>query len=346
MRAADNQASIAELETQVDGLREIFIEFDDISVIKRDLRRLITRDNKASEGEGLLLVAPSGGGKTKLIESLRDEMAERDAKEPWIIREDGNRARRLSMACTTVPEALASPASSVKNLSENVLSVLSDGHGVVTGDRRVDFDKGIKHYAQERETGLLVLDEGHQGLLHAEWIATKIKDYSNMARFSLLLSGTKDVEKLLHAKEELVRRFPVRREIRPLDIRTQRGRSDCRELLATIDDHLREAVFGQSSGLAATRLVPRIWFAGMGVIGQMATLIQQAAMLAVYDMVEGNGRGITDAHLGRAYDAWPFGRGRPNPFRRDAGPFQAVLPVPSKDGLGGRRAARDRNFRS
>ncbi|MBI5162839.1 MAG: TniB family NTP-binding protein [Magnetospirillum sp.] len=344
------------LTNRIAEIRTHYIEFDRLEEIKLDLRRLVMRDNTVSEGGVMALFGCTRSGKTNLLTDFMAEFDEADKARGRVEYEDNTYGYARTVLYVKVPNT------SSKNLAEEILKMLgATPEGAVLpatarkgAERRgYDIDDEVIRQCRLRQVRLLILDEVHNSIEDrtakaAKDVARKIKNYSNACVFSILLVGTDEAAKLLDASDELKARCltgPLR--LVPFDWDKERDRRDCRTLLADFDSILAQ-VFGQHSGLNETDMAMRICTAAKGVIGHIATLVEDAATKAVRDKMKGNAESVTTAHFARAYDGVPFAEGRPNPFLL-AVEGKAAVPVdkstPSHRHNGGRRATRDTAFR-
>lgn len=353
----DGRDAIREMNRKVHAFRAQFLDYPLLKEIREDLHMLVERDNTAAEGGVMTLIGVSGSGKTKFIE---DFMRERHA----IRHADGRIADRTTVILVAVPDT------GVKTLAEAIYAELT---GVeAPADRRVDIQKAIYHYAEQMETRLVIFEEAHEASVDetnktVKAVARLFKQFSNAAKFSVLIVGTEEADRLVRANKELGRRVLARHELRPLDW----DRPDSRKLLLLLlrswDKLLGDVL--EPCGLGTEELAAKIHRSSGGIIGLAAILVERAALLAVRDKVDGKMRGtgedatpivgIDERHLHDAHRS--VGRSEPNPFddglpRLAPGPGgseaaarqatvepEADLPAPAR--TSSRRAARDRVFR-
>ncbi len=297
-----------ELIAQVEALRSVYVEHERITAIKDDIRRLLARDNKASEGGCMLLTGPSGSGKTKLIEDfISDYPRIRHGRADA----DGNLADDAPVICATVPDT------SLKTLTERLFHIFS-GIPAKSRSRRFDLQEAIAYHAKEMNTRLLILEEAHQAIDRkrdtvAHDVAVFLKDLSNKAQFSLLIVGTGKAKRLIAANDELERRVVCVSELSPFRWDERDDRETFLGLLDVFDDWLAKPL-GRNSGLCEGETALRIYVATGGLLGRLARLLENAGILAVREQAKGSKDAITLECLARAFEKTALHKTQANPF--------------------------------
>ena len=216
--------------------------------------------------------------------------------------------------------------------------------------REYDLQESAVEIAQKVGLKLLLLEEAHQsvkskGRSAVEELATALKDVTNEFCFSLAVSGTDDARRLFEASEELEGRVMFEHELTPLAWDVPDEQALFCDVLRTIDEHLRDNVFGTLSGLAEQTLARPLLRAGRGRIGHAATLIEVAGCRAAEDMLYGQCRKLEAFHLAEAFASSPLRRHCPggNPFPAAATRPNQVTPADTVTNLRGRtrRAGQD-----
>lgn len=314
----------AELCRQANGVREIFWPYDRVKAVHADIARLHARDNGASEGGILALFGESRSGKTKMLRSYAKQ-------HPKVVKgrvgKDGEFADLMEVVVLRVPDT------NVKNLLERLLAVLSNldiAQVKGAGTRRFDIQEDIVKIAKAVGLKLILLEEAHQAIDAkndnvARTVAGVLKDLTNEARFSMVISGTSKARRLFEASEELDGRVLYEHELTPLRWEDLAERSMFLEVLQHLDDHLAANVFGRLSGLADERFAKPLLKASLGHIGHAATLVETAAVAAVGDMLGGACRTLTYEHLGAALSGSPLRR----KFKPEEVPFRKAKPRPN-----------------
>jgi hypothetical protein len=85
------------------------------------------------------------------------------------------------------------------------------------------------------------------------------------------------------------------------------------DILDSYDEHLTK-VFGCASGLSDEYLAMRIQVAASGVVGRVATLVENAASYAARAIFAGTADRFGFSHFAEAFAADSKNAGRPNPF--------------------------------
>lgn len=357
----DDRDEIREMNRKVHAFRAQFLDYPLLKDIREDFHMLVERDNTAAEGGVMTLIGVSGSGKTKFIEDfMREYPRERHA----IRHADGRIADRATVILVAVPDT------GVKTLAEAIYAELTGAEA--PADRRVDIQKAIYHYAEEMETKLIIFEEAHEASVDetnktVKAVSRLFKQFSNAAKFSVLIVGTEEADRLVRANKELGRRVLARHELEPLDWDKVESRKLLLLLLRSWDKLLEDVLV--PCGLGTEEFAAKIHLSSGGIIGLAAILVERAALLAVRDKVGGRMRGtgedarpvlgIDERHLHEAHRS--VGRSEPNPFdggspnvapgqgrpgtvawKVSGGPG-AEPPAPLR--TSSRRAAKDRVFR-
>ncbi len=321
---------------KINDIRRIYVPYEKLGKIKGSVVDLIDRDNSGSQGNIQVILGPSRSGKTRFIEDLmRDYPVEREA----ILSENNNWADRKTVVFTSVADAKDVPVAEgiYKSLSgRSVKDVL--GSKIKIGDIK----EGIKMLAVECGMKLLILDEAHQSIDNktdtvAKNVAILIKDLVNDKKFSILLVGTDETMRLVRAREEVRKRTTHVHRIKPFGANPH-DRTVWNEILQDIDDDLSANVFEASSGLTAPDMSSALMAACSGILGEMTTLMEQAAILALDEMIHAAALtardkakveppGIKWRHLEEAFAVSAIGfDAKVNPFSLGARPPPEGLP--------------------
>ena len=303
----------------IEGIHSIYTPYPRLDRIKGGIVDLIKRSNRRSQGDIHVLVGPTRSGKSHLLEDLlQNYQPERKA-----IQLPGGDF------CDRVPVVLASvPKSNEKTVVEHIYASISGMDADQVLGARYKTDKVLREIVRlARECGLklLILDEAHQSIDNktdkvAADIAVLLKDLVNKKVFSILVVGTEDALRLINAREETRSRTKVIYRIQPLGRSTEELR-DWLDILQDIDDELATSVFGGPSGITAPDLAEALRNAALGVVGHMADLVEQAAIMAMDEILEGREKpGIRWHNLEAAFAAWAPADGRVNPFSNAARP--------------------------
>lgn len=342
--AASAARERAALRNAVERLHAVHTPYRRLEGIRREIVDLLGRDNGHSEGAVHALVGPTRSGKSHLI----DDILAAHPRRPRAIRHpNGDHADEATVVYVRVRDT------SRKALAEQVYKAISGvPPSLVLGRRYREHDvvDGIRDLAEQCRVRLLILDEAHESIdkkterATAE-IAVLLKEFANFKLFSILVVGTERVLPLLTVEAELASRAPRSHALRPFGA-SEEDLADWRDILSDIDEHLRHEVFGRRSGLARAPLAGRLREASGGVVGHAATLVREAAYLAVDEWLaaraagagDGHVPGVRTEHLARVFPAWTPGWNRPNPFGADEGDLSGLPRNPE----GPRSAARGR----
>ncbi|WP_431271775.1 ATP-binding protein [Dankookia sp. P2] len=271
----------AALMALVGAVRSVYVEFDRLADMKRDLRDLMDRDHGASEAACHLLAGPSGSGKTKFI---LDFMADFPRLPHALVNKLGEKADHAPIICTKVPRT------GTRTLAEQVYEAFAL-RTAPRNRREQDLIKDIQGFAREMRTQLVILEEAHQpfkkkGDYAAREVAGFCKDILNEATFAMLIVGTEEALRLKGLDEEFDRRCIHTHRLASLRWDVPDECEDFLDVLRACDAHLAEAV-GVLSRLDEPEVAIRLHVASRGLLGYLAVLLEKAGMIAVRDIVHG-----------------------------------------------------------
>jgi hypothetical protein len=287
----------------------------------------VTRRNVQSEGPVHTLIGMTRSGKSHLLKVL---LARYDNGSTKAIASNGDTAVQKPVVY------LKFTGRNVKRVAEQVyFAITGKSPQAVLGSKCAGDDIKREIYRHRKECGirLLILDEAHQSIMGAnpatEEIAVFVKDLSN-EHFSVLVVGTGDTIHLINADPELQARAHKIHRIHPFT-RTTSDMAIWIDILNNLDKVLADNVFGKPCGLSAPDMAEALMTASGGVVGHMATLIENAAFEAIDQWnesrldgtyVKGSGGPaiIGWEHLEIVFAEWGPGQDRDNPFDRKARP--------------------------
>ena len=314
--------SADDLYRQVEAVREVFVPYDRVMAVQRDLDLLLRRDNGGSEGGILTLLGGSRSGKTKL---LLDYGSKHPVVPRGITGPDGVFADRKEVIRMRMPDT------NVKNFYERLFCVLSNMTlDEISRGRRFDIQEDVYQLAKTVGTRLMIFEECHEGILNKEKngvrsLARALKDLTNESAFSIAISGTFETRPLLAASIELEERVLYEHEFHPLDWEVAGDRGMIVDVLRELDEHFREFVFGRLSDLSREEIAKPLMRAASGQIGNAAKLLEVAGQHAVDDLLAGAANCLTIDHLARAFARSPLRRRTPDEFSSPQGQMAAAV---------------------
>lgn len=350
----------AALRRAVEGIRDVHTVYPRLERFETGIIDLINRDNSTSEGNIHALIGPSRSGKSHLLDGL---VAQYPRARSALTGLDGDFSDHIPVVLVKMRNV------STKAMAQRIYHALTERHPDSVFSAKYNEDvvvKGIIDVARECRTKLFILDEVHE-LIDRKTdkvvgdVAVLIKDLVNAKLFSILLVGTDKANRLIRADEEMEARTPVVYLMTPFGWANPEDAGVWLEILGDIDSELSDSVFHRLSGLCEPGLACALMEGAAGVVGHMATLLEQAAYTAVDEMIAGAPvPGVRWEHLEQAFAKWAPAHGRTNPFSAGARPVESGMPAVSKKvdapaDLGGdvasgargrtRKNARDATFR-
>jgi type II secretory pathway predicted ATPase ExeA len=244
-----------------------------------------------------LLIGESGAGKSWLAEHVASLFP-----------------RRLEQHenCKPVLVVSTPPNPTLKGLAETILITLGDpvshrGTAVERLDRALVLLKKC-------EVEIVVFDELQHFLDHGKYnslmsVTDWLKRFIDESRIPCVLMGLPRCDMILHANEQLRRRFSSRLELPAFSLDTEENELEFRGVLQSIDNAL--PTDGRSN-FSNIDLTERLYFASNGLLGYLRALITGAFEL----MVAENKRVIDIQLLEQAFIdvIWNEGRKSLNPF--------------------------------
>ena len=315
---AEMKRDRAELERQITALREVFLPYERVTSVQHDMGLLHRRDNGGSEGGILTLFGDARSGKTKI---LRDYKSRFPTVVKGLVDEEGDHADLMEVVLLRVPDT------SVKNFLERLLAVLSNvGTDAVRGkgSRRFDIQEDIFAVAKTVGLKLILLEETHQGFDRrkptlATELAGVLKDLTNESRFSMVIAGTFEAQRLVDANEELAGRVLYEHELHPLQWEVASERAMFLEVIRELDEHLKENVFGRLSGFATEAFARPLLEASLGQIGHASRLLETAALRIIDDILAADCPRLTLGHVAAVFAQSPLRRRNPDLFKDGPG---------------------------
>lgn len=308
----------------------IRIDYPRRTAILAEIAACHERQPYAAEPAGLLLVGPTGAGKTSITEEYARRYPATRQAGTW----------QVPVLATRTP----SPAR-ISTLS----TALLDGLGDPRSDQGSIGDKTrrLGHYLRDCGTQLLILDElqnfvdrqSDRVLLE---VNTWLKDLVKESGVACVLVGLQDrAEPVVDTDGQLARLFADPLVLAPFGWSwsdTPEAQEFCRFL------RLLEAALPlrEPSYLSRLDLAWRCWVASTGIVGYLMKLIRGATDLALLSQQESLSLDV----LAHSYSRHMAGdrRGIANPFLGDPPPQEWKLPVVSLPDSGGRRRARGRGL--
>jgi len=203
----------------------------------------------------------------------------------------------------------------VKNMADEILLILGDP--IFYRGSAVEKTSRILMLLKACEVKMVIFDEvqhfidqGHRKLPYevADWLKTLIDN----AQVSAVLMGLERSEYILHANEQLRRRFCRRITLRPFDLKSTSNRANFIGVLNKLESSLNLA---KSIDFQREKLIKPIYFATNGIMDYIVKLI-----LGAYQVIQDRGKDVLDRKsFEEAFSeyVWVEGVGSLNPFHKD-----------------------------
>ena len=294
---------------------------DDILIPNRRQREadeafdyLRARASQRSEGgvKGVLLVAPSQSGKSKILNAYRRRHNTEDALERG----------KLPILMVTLKAN-----QTTKGLAQNILVRLEEELGIATLWQRGNENQllqRVQTYIRAYGIELLILDE-FQHLIHSERkevaisVAETVKSFMNDGLVPVVMSGIEDAWRPIKANRQLQLRCIPPLVFNPIDAESPEEWELFGDFLVGFQAELeRLGLIGDAvSVLSDGAVADKLYDACGGVIGELCSLLKDALYLALC----ADDDAITEHHLADAVDQkFLMEPGRVNPFRPHARP--------------------------
>ncbi len=301
------------LRKAITSLRDVHTPYPRLERYELGIKDLIKRDNSSSEGNIHALIGPARSGKSHLLDSLlkgypRVKSALKGA--------DGEFSDHIPVVRVTARKI------TTKAMAERIYEAFTLREpNTIFGAKYTEAKvvKAIIHVAEAFRTKLLILDEVHE-LIDRKMdnvvgdVAVLIKDLVNAKLFSILLVGTDKAYRLIRVDDEIEARTPVIYPMTPFEPAKSEDIAVWLDILGDLDSELSDSVFGRSPGLCEPEMALALILAANGVVGHMATLLEQAAYIALDGMIAGSAPGVRWERLEEAFTKWAPAQGRTNPF--------------------------------
>lgn len=275
---------------------------------------LRARASQGSEGgvKGVLLVAPSQSGKSKILNAYRRRHNTEDALEKG----------KLPILMVTLKAN-----QTTKGLAQNILVRLEEELGISTLWQRGNENQLLQRlqtYIRAYGIELLILDE-FQHLIHSERkevaisVAETVKSFMNDGLVPVVMSGIEDAWRPIKANRQLQLRCIQPLVFNPIDAESPEEWELFGDFLMGFQAELeRLGLIGDAvSVMGDGAVADKLYDACGGVIGELCSLLKDALYLALC----ANDDAITEDHLADAVDQkFLMEPGRVNPFRPHARP--------------------------
>ncbi|WP_440216645.1 TniB family NTP-binding protein [Chromobacterium piscinae] len=279
---------------RAEGLQILHPQFE--TAIER-LRHAHQLSREGAAARNLLLVGPSGIGKTTVLEAFCTEFPAVQTAEYL----------HCPILYVRVP---ATPT--IRNLAEEMLIAL--GAGIQMRGSSTEKTSQLKILLRNCRTEFLILDEFHhflkQGKRSVEDVTEWLKTLIDAIQIPVVLAGLPQAEEILQANEQLRRRFAAHISLTPFSLDSDEDKELFRSVLHAVDLHINQD--HSLWGLADWDRVRRMYYASNGLIGYVSKIVFGALEI----MIDQQRTRFQDWMLETAFTkyVWDRGREKNNPF--------------------------------
>lgn len=261
-------------------LKKVFVAHPRAAAVIAAINQRKTIRQAGGHPRGFMVIAPPGGGKTRLIEFLSDLCP------PQIVQELLDPLDEDSMADRTFHEM-------VKFTIPNPCKAAAVANSILAGlqhpdCRGIDFAKQatlVKKQLILAETNILLVDNvqaipelrGPKGTSSIGRLFVELIDECNLV---VIFLGTELAEIVISANDQLRKRVPATLSLGGYDVSTREGLASAMRLLDMLDD---EMPLSEKSGLGAGQLGRGLACAADGKVGSMVDLITASLLYTCAD---------------------------------------------------------------
>lgn len=282
------------------SLKGTIIEYDEFCEGIRVIACVHFRSIETGVGEGRLLIAQTGGGKTTLCEVYRDKFPV----------ENDSGTTHMRVVLVDSPEA-----PTVKCLAEAILTALGDPFPHAGAAQQKT--KRIRHLFRKCKVELLIIDEFQHfydgsNIRERKRITDWLKNLINRAKVGLVLAGLPRSIQVVNANPQLRRRFGVPHYICPFAFETEDEKREFRAVMKQI----WKLIPIKCIELHDTNVAKRFYYASSGLIDYVVKVVDEAVSKSSLH----ESGAITLRTLERAFKAciWGDAPAALNPFAKNA----------------------------
>ncbi|TWB42579.1 TniB family NTP-binding protein [Nitrospirillum pindoramense] len=294
------------------NISKIAIDLPHLARIKQRIRDAIDIGCCGREAQSMMLLGPTGTGKSTLLKEIADEYPP----------EQRDRYLYHPVLYVGIP-----PQSTLKALAIAILKALGD----VSSNRSMsEYTHIVIQMLTRAAPKLLILDEIQHivsaGNKRANAYASGdlIKSILNAAVCPIILGGQPEGAELIRANPQSLRRNRWAEYLEPFDWLKQEDRDTYQSFLYMYEERMG---LSAPSNLFHDDMAFRLWIASNGAIGETTKWLQMAAEIALVEQ-ESSLPCISKELLAEAFDRGRLGANRqePNPFLSDKHSLKVLRP--------------------
>ncbi|WP_348236103.1 TniB family NTP-binding protein [Vibrio parahaemolyticus] len=272
-----------EVEAMADNVKQIFIKNPQLTEIIDDISDCREFSDGIHEPDCMIVVGDTGSGKTTLINKYLNRNPRSETSDGTVI----------PILSTSLP-----PNATPITASEQLLSDLGDPLAFSRGSDPVKMAKEISDLMKMCGVELIIIDEfqhmidrKNKQVLHsaADWLKMLIV----RSKIPVVLFGMPYSVVILEANNQLAGRFELQHTLEPFRLNNKANQSIYKTFLTMLDEALP---FPESSNLASTDMMKRMYAFSQGNLRRIRKLINRASRLALRD----NSRCILLEHFAKA----------------------------------------------
>lgn len=245
-------------------LSDVFVEMPHLRAAKRQIERLIRAGTGGHECKAMVIIGPTGIGKTMLLNHIFEVEKYRTVRTPEGL-------------VSPVIRIDARPNSTTKGIAELLLQELGDSHP----SRGTEHDMILRviKLLRKEQTQIIIIDEAQCLASRAYAASDLLKHLLNQASCPILLVGLEPTERLRTSNRQFRDRCFPTIKLLAFDYTNKTQRGQWRGLLKKLQSEIKE--LEGAIDLSGKTVAAALNFAARGLLRELRQLIEEAIDIAV-----------------------------------------------------------------